>query len=412
MIKQRDIIVFFSLLFVFGGYREVFGQDHLGKLSCICIDAGHGGRDPGTVSGKVKEKDITLSVALKLGELIQKSYPDIKIVYTRKKDVAVDLRERGRIANRAKAQLFISIHVNQFNGASVNGAETFVLGLHKSQASLQVAMKENAAIHYEEDYSVKYGDFDPRKPESYILFNMMKNAFLSNSLELAISVQRELAERAKMSNREVRQAGFIVLMDVAMPAILVETGFISNAGDLKKLTSTSGQNSIAESIFHGFKAYKEKIERNSIVIKGTGGHADKKEVAQVDKKEVTQVDKKEVTQVDKKEVAQADKKEVESSTSYKLAPEGVKGASFFYAVQIFAAKSLVANLKQFRLDEAIHTLEADGLYRYYVSPCSSYTDVVTAQQRVKKSIQDCFIIAIKDGKRFPVEEARKLEKRK
>ena len=385
MIKQRDIIVFFSLLFVFGGYREVFGQDHLGKLSCICIDAGHGGRDPGAVNGKVKEKDITLLIALKLGELIQKKYPDINIVYTRKKDVAVDLRERGRIANRAKAQLFISIHVNQFNGASVNGAETFVLGLHKSQASLQVAMKENAAIHYEEDYSVKYGDFDPRKPESYILFNMMKNAFLSNSLELAISVQQELAERAKMLNREVKQAGFIVLMDVAMPAILVEAGFISHAGDLKKLTSTSGQNSIAESIFHGFKTYKEKIERNSIVIKGTGA------------------------QVDKKEVVQADKKKVESSTGSKLAPEG---ASFFYAVQIFATKSRVASLKQFRLDEAIHTFEGDDLYYYYVSPCSSYADVVTAQQRVKKNIQDCFIIAIKDGKRIPVEEARKLEKRK
>ena len=385
MIKQRDIIVFFSLLFVFGGYREVFGQDHLGKLSCICIDAGHGGRDPGAVNGKVKEKDITLLIALKLGELIQKKYPDINIVYTRKKDVAVDLRERGRIANRAKAQLFISIHANQFNGASVNGAETFVLGLHKSQASLQVAMKENAAIHYEEDYSVKYGDFDPRKPESYILFNMMKNAFLSNSLELAISVQQELAERAKMLNREVKQAGFIVLMDVAMPAILVEAGFISHAGDLKKLTSTSGQNSIAESIFHGFKTYKEKIERNSIVIKGTGA------------------------QVDKKEVVQADKKKVESSTGSKLAPEG---ASFFYAVQIFATKSRVASLKQFRLDEAIHTFEGDDLYYYYVSPCSSYADVVTAQQRVKKNIQDCFIIAIKDGKRIPVEEARKLEKRK
>ena len=393
MIKQRDIIVFFSLLFVFGGYREVFGQDHLGKLSCICIDAGHGGRDPGAVNGKVKEKDITLLIALKLGELIQKKYPDINIVYTRKKDVAVDLRERGRIANRAKAQLFISIHANQFNGASVNGAETFVLGLHKSQASLQVAMKENAAIHYEEDYSVKYGDFDPRKPESYILFNMMKNAFLSNSLELAISVQQELAERAKMLNREVKQAGFIVLMDVAMPAILVEAGFISHAGDLKKLTSTSGQNSIAESIFHGFKTYKEKIERNSTVIKGTG----------------SQVDKKEVVQVDKKEVVQADKKKVESSTGNKLATEG---ASFFYAVQIFATKSRVASLKQFRLDEAIHTFEGDDLYYYYVSPCSSYADVVTAQQRVKKNIQDCFIIAIKDGKRIPVEEARKLEKRK
>ena len=178
------------------------GQESLGKISCICIDAGHGGSDPGAIQGAYKEKNITLAVALKLGKLIEKAYPDIKIVYTRKTDVAVDLWERGKIANNAKAQLFISIHVNKFSKSSVRGVETYVLGLHKSEASLQVAMQENEAIHYEKDYSVKYDGFDPKKAESYIMFNFMKNSYLVNSMRLASSVQKELVANTRMPDTE------------------------------------------------------------------------------------------------------------------------------------------------------------------------------------------------------------------
>ena len=171
MINQCRFICFLLVIFLLEGSNSLIAQEALGKINCICIDAGHGGKDPGAISGKLREKDITLAIALKLGKMVKSAYPDLKVVYTRSKDVAVDLRERGRIANKAKAQLFISIHVNKFSKSSVRGVETYVLGLHKSEASFQVAMKENEAIHYEEDYSVKYDGFDPKKAESYIMFN-------------------------------------------------------------------------------------------------------------------------------------------------------------------------------------------------------------------------------------------------
>lgn len=367
MIIRCRILAFFLVLLLLGGFQELSGQENLGKLSCVCIDAGHGGVDPGAVSGKIKEKDITLAIALKLGELIRKNYPDIKIVYTRKKDVAVDLRERGRIANKAKAQLFISIHVNKFKNSSVKGVETFVLGLHKSQASLQVAMKENEAIHYEEDYTVKYDGFDPQKTESYILFNLMKSAFLTNSLELATPVQKELVSGLKMNDREVKQAGFIVLMDVAMPAVLIETGFLSNSEDLKVLTSDSGQNNIAGAIFRGFRSYKEKMERNSVVIKNTPP------------------------------------READTETNVEA------GRSLFYAIQIASSKNRMTDLKRFKLDVQVEELKMEDRYRYVVCKCSSYQEAVKLQQNIRKNIKDCFIIAVLDGNVISVADARKME---
>ena len=179
MVKGRILVscMVALLLSVLSGGAN--GQENLGKITCICIDAGHGGSDPGAIQGKYREKDITLAVALKLGKLIEKAYPEMKVVYTRKTDVAVDLWERGKIANKANAQLFISIHVNKFSQSSARGVETYVLGLHKSEASLEVAMRENEAIHYEKDYTVKYDGFDPKKAESYIMFNFMKNSLFN-----------------------------------------------------------------------------------------------------------------------------------------------------------------------------------------------------------------------------------------
>lgn len=334
-------------------------QDALGKISRICIDPGHGGRDPGAVNGKIKEKDISLAIALKLGERIRTAYPEIEVVYTRKSDVAVDLRERGRIANKAKAQLFISIHGNNFKNTSAKGVETFVLGLHKSQASLEVAMKENAAIRYEEDYSVKYDGFDPARTESYILFNLMKNAFLANSLELATPVQRELVGSLKMTDREVKQAGFIVLLDVAMPAVLVEVGFMSNPDDLKILTSPAGQQRVADAIFTGFSAYKEKMERNSVVIASLPAREDK----------------------------------------------GAETPSeLFFAVQIASSAQPVGDLTRLGVKETVYELCSGGRYRYYVAPCAGYESAEKARERIRKQVKDCFVIAVKNGELISVKE--------
>lgn len=340
------------------------GQESLGKISCICIDAGHGGSDPGAIQGAYKEKNITLAVALKLGKLIEKAYPDIKIVYTRKTDVAVDLWERGKIANNAKAQLFISIHVNKFSKSSVRGVETYVLGLHKSEASLQVAMQENEAIHYEKDYSVKYDGFDPKKAESYIMFNFMKNSYLVNSMRLASSVQKELVANTRMPDREVRQAGFVVLMNVGMPSVLVETGFISNPSDRALLISSSGQDKLARSIFNAFKAYKNVMEKNSVMLT-----------------------------------------KVESSST-----EEVAGSEdYFYAIQVASSTKPIKDARYLKLREKVKELKGDGRYRYYIGVTKKYSEALEFQANVRKKIKDCFIIAVSNGKIIPVSEARKLE---
>lgn len=234
----------------------------------VVIDPGHGGKDPGAVGSVSKEKDIVLSVGLKLGNLIEENHPDVKVLYTRDKDRFVELNQRAGIANKAHADLFISIHCNALDRRlkSPQGVETFVLGLHRSKDNLDVAKAENAVIMYEDDYSVKYEGFNPNEPESYIIFEFMANEFLSQSVHLATLVQNQLITNSKRVNRNVRQAGFLVLREVAMPSILVELGYISNKQEESYLNSTNGQSSLASSIYQGFKQYKHDYDKKSHVF--------------------------------------------------------------------------------------------------------------------------------------------------
>lgn len=226
------------------------------KIKCIVIDAGHGGNDPGAIGYfKTKEKDITLAVALKLGALINEHFPDIKVIYTRKTDVFVKLFDRADIANRNKADLFISIHCNAASRSTALGSETFVMGIHRSEANLAVAQKENASILLEDDYVERYDGFNPNSAEAYIVFSLFQNAYLNNSLGFASSIQQELTGRLKFVDRGVKQAGFLVLYRTAMPGVLVELGFISNPQDELFLRSKMGQESLAKAILNAFANY-------------------------------------------------------------------------------------------------------------------------------------------------------------
>lgn len=397
MINQYSVISLLLVILLLGGSKSLTAQEALGKIKCICIDAGHGGKDPGAISGRLREKDITLAIALKLGKMVCNTYPDMKVVYTRTKDVAVDLRERGKIANKAKAQLFISIHVNKFAKSSVRGVETYVLGLHKSEASFQVAMKENEAIHYEEDYSVKYDGFDPKKAESYIMFNFLKNSHLKNSMEFAAPIQKELVARTRMPDREVRQAGFIVLMDVGMPAVLIETGFISNPNDQKILTSESGQTNIARSIFTAFQTYKNNVEKNSVVL--TAGQEDKKDVVRTETPKTSP----------KQETSKTVEKKVETSTTTKA--EAVDKNDLFFAIQVASSKTQVKDFRYLKLKYKVEELKGVDRFRYYVGKTSSYEKALDVQKDVRKTVKDCFVIAIYKGKQITVAEAKKLEQK-
>ncbi|AFK02089.1 cell wall hydrolase/autolysin [Emticicia oligotrophica DSM 17448] len=232
-----------------------------GKIRTIVIDAGHGGKDPGTQHSKLREKDIALSVTLKLGKKIQEKLPDVKVIYTRKSDVFLPLHERAAIANRNKADLFICIHVNANpHSSKLSGSETYVMGLHKTEDNLALAMRENEVILMEDNYKKNYKGYDLSSPMANIMLANYQNAFMKESVKLASMVEKQMSKSGHRS-RGVKQAGFQVLWQTAMPGIYVETGYLTNSTDKRILGSTDGQEKLAEAIFKAVKAYKESKER-------------------------------------------------------------------------------------------------------------------------------------------------------
>lgn len=235
------------------------------ELKTVVIDAGHGGHDPGATNGKIYEKNITLSVAKRLGELIKKNYPSINVIYTRSDDRFVELYRRADIANKNNADLFISIHVNSAGDRSARGHETFVMGQDKNSENFEICRTENSVIVLEDDYSSNYQGFDPGNPESYIIFSLLQNSHLEQSTDFATLVQQYADAGPISNNRGVKQANFIVLWKCTMPAVLIELGFISNANDIRTLTDKAGQQRIAENIFKAFKAYKKSYDTEVII---------------------------------------------------------------------------------------------------------------------------------------------------
>jgi len=229
------------------------------RLKTVVIDAGHGGHDPGAVSklSKMSEKEINLDLALLLGARIQKEYPDVKVIYTRKTDKFVELAERGNIANRNHADLFISIHVNSAKSTAASGTETFVMGTDKSESNMAVCKRENSVILLEEDYSTTYEGFEPDNPESYIIFNLMQNAHFEQSIAFASLVQQQFISQGPIKkSRGVRQAPLMVLWRTTMPSVLVEVGFLSNSSDRTVLNQKENRQKIADDLFNAFAAFK------------------------------------------------------------------------------------------------------------------------------------------------------------
>jgi N-acetylmuramoyl-L-alanine amidase len=235
------------------------------KRWTVVIDAGHGDNDPGAVGAISYEKNITLAIALKTGKYIEDNIGNINVIYTRKTDVLIDLKERAEIANRNNADLFISIHANSGKN-TVQGTETFVMGRAKDDQNLAVAMKENEVILLENDHSAKYEGFDPKSPESYIMFTLMQNVFLEQSTNLASKIQSQYKEKLSRVDRGVKQAGFVVLFMTTMPSVLTETGFITNPNEEKYLNSKQGQDYIASSLYRAIRDYFAEIESKSIIL--------------------------------------------------------------------------------------------------------------------------------------------------
>ncbi len=251
------------LAFIFSLQQHLMAQSKPAakfKMRTVFIDPGHGGSDPGSLGAYSHEADVALKISLKLGDLITKNYPDVKVVYARTTDQFVDLYERAVMANKCNADLFICVHCNSAGkNHSAYGCETYTMGLYRSDDNLNVAKRENSVILLEDDYKTKYQGFDPNDPASYIMLSMVQNANIDQSVDLAGKIQGYLGSNGRF-DRGVKQAGFVVLVYTKMPSILVETGFITNPNEERYLNSEEGSQTIAQSIFNGFSDYKTEVE--------------------------------------------------------------------------------------------------------------------------------------------------------
>ncbi len=374
------------------------------KVRKVVIDAGHGGHDPGAVGKISKEKDITLSIALKTGKFIEENLPDVKVIYTRKTDVFVELYRRAKIANEAKADLFISIHCNANKSSTPYGAETYVMGLHRSDANLSVAQTENASILLEEDYHVQYDGFDPTSPEGYIFFSMLQNAYMDQSLGLASNVQKHFKERVNLFDRGVKQAGFLVLYKTTMPSVLIETGFISNLKEEKTLASEEGQTYIASAIYRAIKEYKQSMER-SIKLEVAD---ELKSEKPIEKDTSGKKEKAKSKQIKDQEVLLA-QKDLNSAQTIGITEPSDRNLVF--KVQFLVSdKQLDSSDRLFKGLKNVEYYIHGGLYKYtYGSEKNFEAADIKAKELRRSGFSDCFVVAFLNEQRIDINEARKLQ---
>lgn len=352
-----------------------------GRDFTVVIDPGHGGRDPGAIGKRGKEKTINLNVALKLGNLIKTNCPDVKIVYTRNKDVFVGLDRRAQIANNANADLFISIHTNSVaRGRTVRGTETYTLGLHRTDDNLEVAKKENSVILIESDYEQRYAGFNPNSSESYIIFEFLQDKNMEKSVQLASLIQRQFKNTAKRIDKGVHQAGFLVLRETTMPGVLVELGYISTPDEERYLLSEAGTDALAKSIYQAFITYKE--QNGVLMTKKTSS----KSAAKAQTKTTS-------------------KQQVKKTASAAKVSTGEKPV---FKIQILTSdKKLSANNKQFKGLSPVNYYQEKGLYKYTYGESIDYNKVLRTKRQISAKFKGAFIIAFKNGKKMDVNQAIK-----
>jgi N-acetylmuramoyl-L-alanine amidase len=340
----------------------------------LVLDAGHGGKDSGATGRKGKEKNINLAVTLLAGEYIAEKYPDVKVVYTREKDVFVGLDDRAAIANKSRANLFISVHTNASPSSMARGSEVFAFGVARTEENLDVVKRENAVIYLEDNYKEKYEGFDPNSSESYIIFEFMQNKFVEQSLDFASTVCKELKSCASWKDRGVKQAGFLVLRKSSMPRILIELDFISNAGAEALLLSDAGQKKYAKAIFNAFAKYKADYDRKNGI----------KSTLPKETREVTEED----GIVEAKEVP---RKEVASH------PTVTDDNQKIYKVQILAVpKKLPANSRSLKGYAADYYIE-NNMYKYTYGETTDVKEIARIRKSILKDFKDAFIIVFEDG---------------
>jgi N-acetylmuramoyl-L-alanine amidase len=384
----------------------------------VTIDAGHGGKDPGALGSFAREKNINLGVALKLGKLIEKKFSDVKVVYTRKTDVFIPLEERAEIANNAHSNLFICIHTNSSPSPQASGAETYTLGLAKTQANMNVARRENAVILLEDNYKERYQGFNPNSTDSYIMFEYMQDKYIDRSVQFASDIQSQFATKADRSDRGVRQAGFWVLHRTSMPAVLVEVGYISNKSEEQFLDSSDGQQRLAESLLAAFTKFKHDHDRRSgknspTVVRHDEEKDDTVTVAPVINEPKSDTLKrsdepKPAEKPHKPESKPATATVVPAKKDDKpaIAKSRADVSKPVFKVQFFISSTPVKeNSAKFKGIQNAESYQEGGIYKYTTGASSDYREIVNLFLKVKKTFPDAFVIAFVNGEKVVLKDA-------
>ena len=373
------------------------------KAFTVVIDAGHGGHDPGAMGKLTQEKKLNLEVSQRLEQQIKLHHPDVKVVMTRKNDVFLTLQQRADIVNKNNADLFICIHTNAAENRNVTGTETFVLGVDKMQSNLDVAMRENAVMLLEDDYQTTYEGFDPNSVDSYIMFELMQDQYIDQSLNFATLVQHQFTDIGR-SDRGVRQAGFWVLHKSACPRGLIEMGFISNINEEKYLASDKGKEDITNSIYQAFEQYKSAYDRKHGIVKASQAEH-KPSSAKADKNDEAKAESKKPSKEDKLAEAIAD----QPAEAQAAKPAEAQADKPVYKVQIFSTlKPVPAGDPTFRGLKNCQYSKDGKFYKYTYGEDTDYQTILDIQQELKHKFKDCFIVAFLGNKQIPVKEALQM----
>jgi len=364
------ISILIVLSFIASSFIEI--NNNTEKPFIVVLDAGHGGHDPGNMGNGYKEKDIALKIVLKIGKILEKQ-PNIKVLYTRKTDVFIKLWERAPVANKADADLFVSIHCNA-HSSQAHGTETFVLGLHKNQANFEIAKKENEVIFLEDDYKENYAGFDPSSPESLIGMTLMQEEYLDQSILLASLIQNNFTNNLKRTDRSVKQAGFMVLYKSYMPSILVETGFLTHKKEGAYLNSEKGQSEMAREIANGIITYQKSL---SLATNDSRNP------------EITQEEIDEAIDTVKENIYEG----------------------YVFKVQLAASsRKLTTKPSNFKGLNSVERAKEGNLFKYYYGKTSDYNKIqLMKTYAAENGFDSCYIVAFKDGKKLKLSDVLNSE---
>lgn len=410
---KRNIIIATALtvLFLFPGRRtEVFAMTATATDNkfVLVIDAGHGGKDPGAIGRFSREKNINLSVAKKFGQMVEENCPDVKVIYTRKSDVFVPLDKRADIANKANANLFISIHTNAMPGRKIaRGAETYTLGMARADANLEVAKRENSVILIENDYKQRYEGFDPNSAESYIIFEFMQDKYMAQSVELAKEIQKEFRTTGGRQDKGVHQAGFLVLRQTSMPSVLVELGYISTHDEEAFLNSQNGISKLSQSIFNAFVTYY-KGQRNLTSTTGENTPTTAQTKNETSPTTTETSASKDDTPQKMSDIATLVREEKRSTPISKKdeSQETADATQPLFKIQILTSnRQLHSGSSQLKGLSPIDYYKENNVYKYTYGETTSYDEAKKLKNKIKDKFNDAFIVAFLGGVKIELKEA-------